>query len=385
MSSTLYVGSPGAGKTFGVTRYSIVPALDRGQRVVTNIPLREAALVDHLGKNLDGLIVLVNDEQILSPHFWFTAEGVGETITKPGDLIVIDEAHAYYGPDKKIKSDNEVFRAVRFQRKYAGGTGNFSTNIVFVTQLYSDITKSLREVCDSMYSMQKLVMVGKPDSYRVDIYADARQAPTRAKPINAQFGNYDPVYYTLYDSYSAGVGGFVSAGPGAEQVVDDRINIWNSPIGWGPFKVSLKKAKWIAVVSGVVLFSGLGYTFYSIVSRPVVPTAETVEAVTSAATPTASGSVPAQPDLSTQAPSDSNDLRLVGFYSFGQATVAVVVDDTGAYRYLTPGTDPETSFELVSAGPATHIRYKGRIVAPWTGPRPSVLSRMMGQPMEKTR
>lgn len=397
MSSSLYLGVPGAGKSFGITRYVIVPALERGQRVVTNIPLVEAALCDHLGKNLDGLVKLVSADDIRAPNFWFTAEGLGETITQGGDCIVIDECHEFYGPDQKIKSDHEVFRAIRFQRKYTGGSGNFSTDIIFATQDYGDVTRSLRSVCGSMYFMTKLLVVGKKDTYRVDIYADCRKSPERGKPVNSLFGDYDPVYFKLYNSYSAGVGGFSSAAPGVEVDTDDRLNIWNSKIGFGPFKVTLTQAKYLAIAGAVVSLLLFGYFFFGVLSRPVTPkpaapvvaatpaSADSGTAATplsaspasaplpgqpaaSAASTTPKSKEPAPPPAAKLLPDESSDYRLVGFYKLGGNTMAVISDSKGKYRYLVSGAFSETDFQLVQAGPATHIKLKGQVIAPWTGP-----------------
>lgn len=403
MSSSLYLGTPGAGKTFGVVRYVILPALDRGQRVVTNIPLNELALVDHLRKNLDGLIVLVDEDQIRAPNFWFTTEGLGETTTKGGDLIVIDECHAFYGSDQKIKSDHEVFRAVRLQRKFAGGSGNFSTNIVFVTQDFRDVTTSLRAVCDSMYFMQKLVVVGKPNTFRVDVYGDCRKSPERGTVVSTMRGEYDPVYYGLYNSYSTGVGGLSSDQAGVELVTDDRLNVWNNSVfSFGRFSLSLRHAKWAGIVGTVITLLLSGILFYNVLSRPsptvtgkVPPAAVATEGVeappaasaASAPVKTSSLSKPA-PERPSGLPDESTEFRLVGFYSLGVNKFAVIADRSGKYRYLQAGGFSETDFVLVQAGPATHIKLGGQVIAPWTGvptPIPSEARGTSASKMETSR
>lgn len=371
MSSSLYIGPPGVGKTTALVRYVILPALERQQRVVTNVPLNEAAFCDRLGCNLDGLIVLVSSEQIRSPNFWFTAENCGETITKAGDCIVIDECHEFYGPDQKIKSDAEVFRAVRLQRKYTGGVGNFSTNIVFATQLYEDMTRSLRNVCDSMYYMQKLTVVGKPDSFRVDIYADCRNSPTRGRPVNQLFGTYDAEYYSLYNSYSTGVGGFSSDAPGVETVTDSRLNVWNSTMGFGPFKVTLKQAKYLAGAVAVLSFSLLIFFFYNFLSSPLPGVSES-KAIEQEPDTSASQSVSvphATQPASAFSPklNESSEYRLVGFYDMSGMLFAVIADKSGSYRYLMKGAFSETDFDIVHAGPASHIKYRGQVISYSTG------------------
>lgn len=396
MSSSLYLGVPGAGKSFGIVRYVIVPALERGQRVITNIPLVEPALCDHLGKNLDGLIKLVSADDIRSPNFWFTAEGIGDTITRGGDCVVIDECHEFYGPDQKIKSDHEVFRAIRLQRKYTGGSGNFSTDIVFATQDYSDVCKSLRNVCGSMYYMQKLLVVGKPDTYRVDVYADCRKTPERGRPVNAMFGNYDPQFFPLYNSYSAGVGAFSSNAPGVEVITDDRLNVWNSKISIGPFKLTVKQAKYSAIALAALSSIIFIWVFVGYLTKPVVPSAPAAapgaapalapgaasSSVPTAAPGSSQGSTPSA-SLSKAIPNESDEFRLVGFYELGASTYAVIADAKGKYRYLQSGAFSDTDFQLVHAGPATHIKFKGQVIAAWTGPAP--IQGVSNTKMEKSK
>lgn len=371
MASSLYIGPPGVGKTTALVRYVILPALERGQRVVTNVPLVQPALEAHLKVSLDGLIRLVTSEEIKSPAFWFTAQGVGETITQPGDVICVDECHEFYGADQKIKSDAEVFRAVRLQRKYTGGKDNFSTSIVFATQLFGDMSRSLREVCDSMYYMQKLTVVGKPDSYRVDIFSDCRKSPTRATPVNSLFGTYDPAYFALYNSYSTGVGGFSSSSPGVETVTDGRLNFWDQPIGWGPFKVKMRTARRGAIIFGVLmLFSLFGVFSYAVKSAMRTATGGAPLEAAEAPAPLLDGPsspvaratpVPVLPPEDDLRKDESREYRLVGLYSIGALPVAVIADREGTYRYLAQ------SFDLVRAGPASHIVFRGKIIAPWTG------------------
>lgn len=404
MSSSIYLGVPGAGKSFGIVRYVIVPALERGQRVITNIPLVEPALCDYLGKNLDGLIKLVNADDIRSPNFWFTAEGIGDTITQGGDCVVIDEGHEFYGPDQKIKSDHEVFRAIRLQRKYTGGSGNFSTDIVFATQDYSDVCKSLRNVCGSMYYMQKLLVVGKPTTYRVDVYADCRKTPERGRPVNSMFGDYSPEIFPLYNSYSAGVGAFSSNAPGVEVITDDRLNVWNSKISIGPFKLTVKQAKYSAIALAALSSIIFIWVFVGYLTKPVVPSAPAAApgAAPPAAPALAPGAVPAAAPgaapassptaapgsspvgaLSKAIPNESDEFRLVGFYELGASTYAVIADAKGKYRYLQSGAFSDTDFQLVHAGPATHIKFKGHVIAPWTGPAP--IQGVSNTKMEKSK
>lgn len=383
-SSTLIVGAPGAGKTSNEVEHGILNALKQGQRVVANIPLIQEACVAYLdGMNLDGLIVQVTDQQIKQPNFWFCAEGVGPTITQAGDYIAIDEAHGVFpSDDRTIKLESEVCRAVRLRRKYVGGSKNFSTTIHFLSQSYRDLHPKIREVCDSMYYIQKMVMVGRPDQYRIDVYSNARKSPERASPDSQYFASYDPKVHTCYDSYSVGVGGYAAAAIGQEEVHDKRLNFWEGKIGIGPLQISRKNAKrsaFVLVALSLVALFFVGYRVVVKANKPV-EVKRPVLAQDSASVPPGGGVAPALSGLGPQAPAtpaetpldnlrknESRDFRLVGLYDMGGRAIAVLVDRAGRYRTLAHG------FSVVEAGPTVrYVTVGDTVYAPWTGPDVSI-------------
>ena len=67
MSITAYTGLPGSGKTYGVVQHVIVPALQAGRRVVTNIPMRADVVAS---RGWPGELV-----RVTSAHDWFAFIG----------------------------------------------------------------------------------------------------------------------------------------------------------------------------------------------------------------------------------------------------------------------------------------------------------------------
>lgn len=389
-SSTLIVGAPGAGKTSNVVQHGILPAIKAGQRVTTNVPLFPAEIAAHLGLDEAAvrlLINLVTNDDIRKPNFWFCEHDAGPTISQPGDFIVIDEVHAVYpSDDRAIKLDSPVCRAARYRRKYAGGTGNFSTSIQLLSQSYNDLHKKVREACDSLYFIQKLSMVGENHKFRIDVFSDVRQPPQRQTPVQSLFAPYDPAVLQCYDSYSVGVGGFVSGAVGVEEVRDERLDYWSGRVFFG--LLTRRKAKFVGIGFAVVGFLAGAYMFASALSSAahppapaaaVAPVPASAAADASAAPAGVPGAVPAAAAPVSSAPAkpaalfaDDSEYRLAGLLRFNGTPVAVVVSN-GSYRYL-----PATQFELVEAGPARYIKYNGKIIAPWTGSGGGLLNGVVG-------
>lgn len=390
MAGSLYTGNMGAGKTYGATRFGIEPALKRRQRVVTNIPVNIEKMTDHVGFNLDGLLVVVTNEQIEAPGFWYS-EACPTAIVQPGDMVIIDEAWQFYGSDKKLKSDHPAFEYLRLHRKYTDPVSGFSSEVWYVTQDYNDISRSFRSVCDFHLFMEKLKVVGKPDEFRVDYYSNCRVAPNRQQPFKQQFYKYDPVYFELYHSYASSVTSVdASKAGGVEVQADDRMNYWNQRLFFG--LLSLRHATWLAYAVAALGIGFLLYYFASLYVNRNDPTALTKSVVPGAHSsgsglPAAvkpslapgqvagTGSSPpvpgtpaaaAAPALPAESSDQSSEYRLIGVYRFSGRPMAVVTDSKGAYRYLSP-----FEFEEHWSGPVFYIRYKNKTVAPWTGPQPS--------------
>lgn len=373
MAGSLYSGNMGAGKTYGAVRFGIIPALQRRQRVVTNIPCNIEKIQAHLGFNIDGLIVVVSNEDVEAPGFWYS-EDYTNSIVQPGDFVIIDEAWQFFGTDKRLKTDHPAFSYLRLHRKFTDPTSGFSSEVWYVTQDYNDISRSFRSVCDFHLFMEKLKVVGKPDEFRVDYFSNCRVSPQRQQPFKQQFYKYDPAYFELYHSYASSSTSInADQAGGVEIQADDRMNYWNQRMFFG--LLSLRHAM---IASGVVASVAISYLIYffasllfnsqDAVQSPKTPDLPPVVEGPAVAPPfTSPDSTPSQ----SERPLESAEYRLVGLYRFDGLPMAVVTDRSGAYRYLSP-----FEFEQVWAGPLFYIRHKDRVIAPWTGPQQSLLQKM---------
>ena len=113
MAISAYVGVPGSGKSYGVVKSVILPAIATGRRVVSNVyGLDKEKIHQYLLKKKRKLtveqlgdLVYVENEQCLDPKFLPSTEDQ-DTFCKAGDLIVIDEVWRIWGSDKDIPKNH---------------------------------------------------------------------------------------------------------------------------------------------------------------------------------------------------------------------------------------------------------------------------------------
>ena len=208
----------GSGKSYECVRSVILPAIEKGRRVVTNIEGVDSDAIRaylHEKKNLDlkslGHVVHCTNDQVFLPDFFpFGEDKI--TFCKPGDLICIDEAWRFFGTDKKLLEEHKIF--FREHRHYINPESKVSCDLVLMVQDIGDLHRSLKLVVELNFRTTKLKNLGRNSSYRVDMWEGYKQlSKNRA---GYEIKNYDKQIFPLYSSYSGG--------EGKELQVDGRQN-----------------------------------------------------------------------------------------------------------------------------------------------------------------
>ncbi|MEY3218742.1 MAG: hypothetical protein RIT27_99 [Pseudomonadota bacterium] len=243
MAVDALTGLPGGGKSYQAVVEIILPALAAGRRVVTNIEgLNDDVIYDRLetswGVPADniGEIVHVTDDQVINDNFYYCpVEDFAKlklkadfvSVVRPGDLVVIDEAWAFY----ESKVSPVVMNFFRKHRHFVNEK-NVSCNVVLITQDVMDIGLKVRRVISQTTVTTKLTAVGLSGYYSVKIFS---KFDLRSAPIFEGKGTYKKENFELYDSYS-----FKSEQEkknnrtGVEKKSDKRGNIWaNKSIRYG--------------------------------------------------------------------------------------------------------------------------------------------------------
>jgi zona occludens toxin len=221
MSITAYTGLPGSGKSYGVFLHVIIPALEKGRDVWTNIPVNE----EELSKK--GLPIPTHFEtrDILDNDSWF------QTVLPKGALIVIDECWRLWAAGLKANNAVEGHKSFLAEHRHMVGECGNSVEVVLVTQDLAQIASFSRNLVETTYRAEKLTRVGAKNSYRIDVYHGAVTGPKPPKSRRDReiFGKYKPEIFKLYQSHTMSATGLV----GDESKSDNRSNI----LGGNIFKV----------------------------------------------------------------------------------------------------------------------------------------------------
>lgn len=209
MAVKIYFGGTGDGKTSGVLRQEIIPALRRGQRVCHNIEgVDPGRLAEYCGEGVTpDMVRAYSDEQLSHADFWPSFVGLGvngvriyddtHSTFKKGDLLVVDEARQFFGY-KTVDGYRE--RALEYHRHWAADDTKLVSDIVLICQTYGDLAKKARDLAKKVYGWQKQTDVGRDNcSWRREYSSPGDTLPKKA-PIRETV-QFDPEIFELYASH----------------------------------------------------------------------------------------------------------------------------------------------------------------------------------------
>ena len=407
MAFNYLVGLPGNGKTYGVLKRVILPALKSGRTVLTNIEGidcdKVAAFLEKDPEEIKKLLVVVDKYAPYDRKFWYDEDDPEGCIVRPGYLVVLDEVNRYLGtlandynprkpPDDKYQAVIwpvfEIF--CREHRHYVDEQGQ-SLDVWLLSQGFNDIKRKYHGIIDMTVLTTKLDFMGRPDEFKMFYYVGAvnpmsrggiTQSHFRVEPPGSGGEKFDPEIGKLYHSHRGGYG--------VEKHTDGNKDFWGQKVLFG--LLTLRQGKNLAIGLAIVASIGAIYSFSRIL-RAVKPTPEpdvaaklvpipvakavpTLNSVASMASgallpplpPPPGGSTPAGTSTKQEpapvpnyAKDEDQTITLVGFEQYGPTEVAVLLDKASKYRYT-------TEYTKVDAGPASYIVYDGKKVSRWTGP-----------------
>lgn len=206
----LLLGPPGGGKSYEATVYHVLVALNRGRKVITNLPL----VVDQLELICPGARELVE----LRSHERINGEQVrpfshvshyGDTWRHPADgsgpLYVIDECHMCLPLRGTPIEIEEWFSMHRHEL----------ADVLLITQSYGKINRAIRDLVQVVYRCRKATAFGSNGRYIRKV-----QDGLRGEVVNQTIRTYDPKYFKLYQSHT-------KSGAGQELAAADIKPIWS--------------------------------------------------------------------------------------------------------------------------------------------------------------
>ncbi|MET0082675.1 MAG: zonular occludens toxin domain-containing protein [Sedimenticola sp.] len=249
MSTIAYTGLPGSGKSYGVVENVIIPALEEGRTIITNIPLNEIEIYRHLHekgiKKLDIRNLDIQQAQD-TPEYLSSFPG--------GSVIVIDECWRLWPAGLKTNQVPEKHKSFLAEHRHRVGQDGRSQEIILVTQDLAQIAAFARQLIEETYRSVKLTAIGQKDKYRIDVYSGAVMGNNpRGQRLRQIFGKYKKTVFRFYSSHTMSETGKA----GNEDKVDKRANALKSSIirfGIPVGALALIAGVYIAVTSLIGIF-----------------------------------------------------------------------------------------------------------------------------------
>lgn len=313
MAIMAYTGVMGSGKSYEGVGTAALNALREGRRVVTNISgFNLDAIREYIGPLRDGSmlesekVVVIPSQRITQANFFFDPEaaaGAAESVVRPGDLVLVDEAWAFWATDSKLSAEHQKF--FRMHRHYTEVQSGTACDLVILIQDLSSLHRFIRGVLESTFRFTKLKTLGLSNRYRIECYEGNKQR--KGTLVSAAIKRYDKRIFALYKSYDAGTG--------KESVVDGRQNLFHN------------KGFVFIMVAALAGLLGAGWWFVAYVHK--------LQSGGSTVKPGASAplqAVPASPTAIVERPSSlagGSDVRLVGLlgHRSGETTAIFQLGD----------------------------------------------------------
>ncbi|WP_423824063.1 zonular occludens toxin domain-containing protein [Salinisphaera sp. SPP-AMP-43] len=341
MAITAYTGRPGAGKSYGVVANVVLPALENGRRVWTNIPLK----LDVIRESYPNADVTVFETRELEENPAYAID-----VIPKGSIVIIDEAWRLWPAGMKPAQVPNAYKTFLAEHRHRVGDNGESMEIVIVTQDLSQIATFARDLTDKTFIAEKLDTVGASKRFKLVVCQGAVKgdSPPSKRYIRTIQGKYKSEVYRYYQSHT--LADSSSGEAGLEVAADGRANILK-----GSFFIVGVPVAGVGALFGLYLAWG---AFTSISGGDEKPEKQA-----------ATSSVPTQKQLEQPRPAptqpkDSDDYRLVGTIVAGSYKRAIVYGENGSRRIGMSSCD-----RFGDTGD-WYCFIDGRRVTSWTGPKP---------------
>lgn len=195
MAIEFHEGLPGAGKSYEACVAHILPAIQSGRQVITNIRgMNHAKFAELLGESEDYVrLLLIQIEPAEADDETSNIQRcINEMCDKTPDnaLVVWDEIQDYF-PSGNAKLPHN-------QQKFWTEHRHRGLDIIIMGQDRGDVHKIIRNRIRTVIYFLKLEAVGQPDKYKWEIYQ--KQKFGKFEKTGSGVKSYDSKYFGLYAS-----------------------------------------------------------------------------------------------------------------------------------------------------------------------------------------
>jgi zona occludens toxin len=345
MAILAYTGLPGSGKSYNAVANVIKPALEKGRRVVTNIPLNKEVL-DELGYSdqvhqFDSADY--GDLEFMAQHI----------APRHGAVFVLDEIWRLWPSglqQSKMPKDQQTWLA---EHRHHTGEDGYTDEIVLVTQRLAQLAAPVRTLIESQYQHVKLTKAGSSKSFTVKVFAGGDPNPREADIVNQLHGRYSPKLFRWYQSHTQ-----AKTDEALESTADKRANVFRSP----KFLAALGFAVF-GTLGGLYLAANSLNSFASSTSETTEPIAASASGAVRVERSEARAAPVAAPTVAPVGPVVSQRWRVTGWYqALGERRVVLLESREGQTRRVTEGCD-------FSAG-EPECELRGELVTRYSGAEP---------------
>lgn len=189
----LLLGAPGGGKSYEAVIFHVLPAVERGRKVITNLPLNLEEF-ERRSPGSSALIQIIKHEPgaprpfSVLEHYSNTWKGEGGL----GPLYVIDECHeplprSGFGSKGTPQEIEEWFAMHRHE----------GADVLLLTQSYGKVSRNIVDLVQVVYRVRKNVALGSTSSYTRKV-----QDGIRGSVVNTGVRRYKKENYSLYKSHT---------------------------------------------------------------------------------------------------------------------------------------------------------------------------------------
>lgn len=191
MALTMMLGPPGAGKSYEAVVFHVLPALQSGRKVITNLPLNvEAFETFDVDPQLIDLIHATKDNTRPFARIEDYKSDWRHPVSGIGPLFVIDECH-FAMPRGATSRDVEEWYSMH---RHEGA------DLILMTQSYGKVSKAICDIVQTALILRKNTNLGSQKSYRREV----RDGLSRSNRLTIDVRRYKPKYFPLYQSYTRG-------------------------------------------------------------------------------------------------------------------------------------------------------------------------------------
>lgn len=339
---TFLLGRPGGGKSYEAVVHHILPALQAGRRVVTNIPLSLQHFTAIEPSWADLIDVRHPTSRVLIPFTTLDCykDEWKHPVSGVGVLFVIDECHIPLPSKGTPRPIEEWFSMHRHK----------GVDVLLISQSHGKIARNIIKMVETVLRVRKNIALGAPGSYTYEVRSDVG---SRATVLNTQIRRYNRDYFKLYQSYT--LGGEAEAASGA-------ATIWSH---WS-FKLA---AGLVVVAAAALIFNppSLGGAPPVQAHKPVIKRAGP-ERNNPLSAAEARPSAPAQPVAASPIeripqPLDDVSVRITGYIGGGsdEPTYHLILSNAATGRSVRTTSDALLSEGWIVAGEGRcllHLQYR---------------------------